>query len=82
MRLSFSLIALILVLVAPPRAQAVAIASEPGNGNTTAPADDPGFGHVGSPGIATVVYPDTGARLSVEPVDLSPASRTAFTLGG
>jgi hypothetical protein len=91
MRLSLSLIALILALAAPPRARAVAIASEPGNGNTTAPADDPGFGHVGSPGIATVVYLGNGWVLSanhVVPDDVTlggvvypwvPGSKITFT---
>jgi hypothetical protein len=91
MRLSFSLIGLILALVAPPRAQAVAIASEPGNGNVTAPSDDPGFGHVGSPGIATVVYLGNGWVLSanhVVPADVTlggvvypwvPGSKITFT---
>jgi hypothetical protein len=77
MRLSLALFALALVLGAPPRAAAVVIASEPGSGNVTAPADDPGFGHVGSPGIATVVYVGNGWVLTANHV-----TEDDVTLGG
>jgi hypothetical protein len=60
-----------------PRASAVAIASEPGSGNTSAPADDPGFAHVGVPGIATVVYLGNGWVLTANHV-----ADTDVTLGG
>ena len=53
------------------------IASEPGSGNTTAPADDPGFAHVGSPGVATVVYLGNGWVLTANHV-----GDTDVTLGG
>ncbi len=91
MRLSPALCALILVLGTAPRAGAVVIASEPGSGNVTAPADDPGFAHVGSPGIATVVYLGNGWVLTANHVaddDVTlggvvyprvPGSRVTFT---
>lgn len=77
MRRTTALCALILVLGAAPRASAVAIASEPGSGNVTAPADDPGFAHVGSPGIATVVYLGNGWVLTANHV-----ADDDVTLGG
>ena len=69
MRRTTALCALILLLGSAPRASAVAIASEPGSGNVTAPADDPGFAHVGVPGIATVVYLGNGWVLTANHVD-------------
>lgn len=91
MRRTTALCALIVVLGSAPRASAVAIASEPGSGNVTAPADDPGFAHVGSPGIATVVYLGNGWVLTANHVvddDVTldgvvyprvPGSRITFT---
>jgi hypothetical protein len=91
MRLGLALCALILVLGPAPRALAVAIASEPGSGNVTAPADDPGFARVGYPGIATVVYVGNGWVLTANHVsedDVTlhgvvyphvPGSRVTFT---
>ncbi|HEY8154758.1 MAG TPA: trypsin-like serine protease [Myxococcota bacterium] len=77
MRHRLALCALILIFGAAPRASAVLIASEPGSGNTTAPADDPGFAHVGSPGIATVVYLGNGWVLTANHV-----ADADVTLGG
>ena len=77
MRHRLALCALMLFCAAAPPASAVVIASEPGSGNTTAPADDPGFAHVGSPGIATVVYLGNGWVLTANHV-----SEADVTLGG
>jgi len=77
MRQALALCALTLVFGAAPRASAVVIASEPGSGNVTAPADDPGFSHVGSPGIATVVYLGNGWVLTANHV-----TDADVTLGG
>ena len=60
-----------------PLASAVVIASESGSGNTTAPSDDPGFGRVGVPGIASVVYLGNGWVLTANHV-----GDTDVTLGG
>jgi len=91
MRAGLALFALMAVFGTAPRASAVVIASEPGSGNTTAPADDPGFAHVGSPGIATVVYLGNGWVLTANHVgdaDVTlggvvyprvPGSRVTFT---
>ena len=91
MRAGLARFALILVLGAAPTASAVMIASEPGSGNTTAPADDPGFAHVGTPGIASVVYLGNGWVLTANHVgdaDVTlggvvyprvPGSRVTFT---
>ena len=77
MRLWLAL-ALLIALAGPsPRASAVVIASNPGSGNTTAPADDPGFGRVGVPGVATVVYLGNGWVLTANHV-----GDTDVTLGG
>lgn len=47
---------LLLVLLASAPAGAVLIASGDGTGNDTAPADDPGFGHVGTRSGLSAVY--------------------------
>jgi hypothetical protein len=49
-------------------ASAVVIASDPGTGNTTPPADDPGFYRVGAPEIASVVYVGNGWVLTANHV--------------
>lgn len=77
MRQGLALCILILFCTAAPRASAVVIGSEPGSGNTTAPADDPGFAHVGSPGVATVVYLGNGWVLTANHV-----GDADVTLGG
>jgi len=91
MQRGLALCALMLLWAAAPPASAVVIASEPGSGNTTAPADDPGFAHVGSPGIASVVYLGNGWVLTANHVgdaDVTlggvvyprvPGSRVTFT---
>lgn len=52
-RLALRLLLLSLALGAP-EAHAVVIASGDGTGNTEAPADDPGFAHVGNSGLSVV----------------------------
>ena len=77
MRRGLAICSLILLSAAAPRVSAVVIASEPGSGNTTAPADDPGFAHVGTPGVATVVYLGNGWVLTANHV-----GDADVTLGG
>jgi len=77
MRLWLALGLLIALAGPAPRASAVVIGSEPGSGNTTAPADDPGFGRVGVPGVASVVYLGNGWVLTANHV-----GDTDVTLGG
>ena len=47
---------LTLLLLLAPAAQAVITATADGTGNTTAPADDPGWANVGTCGCCTAVY--------------------------
>ena len=61
--------ALLLLLFAAP-AQAVIIDSGDGTGNTTAPADDPGFDHLGTKGGTSVIYVGYGWVLSAAHVGL------------
>jgi len=77
MRLWLALGLLIAICGPAPRVSAVVIASEPGSDNTTAPADDPGFGRVGVPGVASVVYLGHGWVLTANHV-----GDTDVTLGG
>ena len=77
MRRGLAICTLILLSAAAPRASAVVIASEPGSDNTTVPADDPGFAHVGTPSVATVVYLGNGWVLTANHV-----GDTDVTLGG
>ena len=60
--------ALLLLFTAP--AQAVLIDSGDGTGNTTAPADDPGFAHVGTKFTLGVIYVGYGWVLSAAHVGL------------
>jgi cysteine-rich repeat protein len=62
--------ALLLPLLLAAPAQAVLIDSGDGTGNTTAPADDPGFAHVGKKGTLSVVYVGYGWVLSAAHVGL------------
>ncbi len=91
MRLWLALGILIGICGGAPQASAVVIASEPGSGNTTAPVDDPGFGRVGVPYVASVVYlgngwvltanhvGDTNVTLDGVVYPLVPGSRVTFT---
>jgi len=91
MRLWLALGLLIAMTGAAPRASSVVIAAESGAGNTTAPADDPGFGRVGVPSVASVVYLGNGWVLTANHVgdtDVTlagvvyphvPGSRVTFT---
>ena len=62
--------ALLLPLLFTAPAQAVLIDSGDGTGNTTAPADDPGFGHVGKKSTLSVIYVGYGWVLSAAHVGL------------
>jgi hypothetical protein len=77
MRLWLTLGLLIALGGGAPPASAVVIASEPGSANTTPPADDPGFGRIGVPGVASVVYLGNGWVLTANHV-----GDTDVTLGG
>ncbi len=80
---------LALVAFAAP-AQALVIDSGDGQGNTTPPADDPGYVHVGRLGTLSVIYVGYGWVLSAAHVNIgdveidgvtypaSPASRVIF----
>jgi cysteine-rich repeat protein len=62
--------ALLLPLLLAAPAQAVLIDSGDGTGNTTAPADDPGFDHVGTKGGTSVIYVGYGWVLSAAHVGM------------
>ena len=77
MRFGFALcLSLALCAVAPP-APAVVISSATGAENTSAPPDDPGFGRIGVPFVASVVYLGNGWVLTANHV-----GDTDVTLGG
>jgi len=61
---------LLLSLLFTAPAQAVLIDSGDGTGNTTAPADDPGFDHLGTKGGTSVIYVGYGWVLSAAHVGL------------
>jgi hypothetical protein len=77
MRFWLALGLLIGICAGAPLASAVVISSETGSENTTAPADDPGFGRVGVPSVASVVYLGNGWVLTANHV-----GDTDVTLGG
>jgi len=57
---SLLLFAAWIVLLTVPAVNAVVIDSGDGSGNTTAPADDPGFSHLGTRAGLTVIYVGNG----------------------
>jgi hypothetical protein len=65
-------IALLTVFFCPTAAQAVIIDSLTGTGNTSAPADDPGWANVGLRGIGTGVY--LGDRWVITAAHVGPGS--------
>ncbi len=76
MRRHLTFLVLVSVLASTP-ASAVLIGSGDGTGNTGAPADDPGWSHVGIRGGASAVYLGEGWVLSAG--HMGPG---AVTLGG
>jgi len=71
LRLLRSLGLLLSVWLAVP-AHAVLIDSGDGSGNTTAPADDPGFAHVGKRSLFTAVYLGNGWVLTANHTGVGP----------
>ena len=91
MRLWPALVLLLAIGAGPRPAAAVVISSETGSENTSPPADDPGFGRIGVPAVASVVYLGNGWVLTANHVgdtDVTldgvvyprvPGSRITFT---
>jgi hypothetical protein len=73
------LLALLLPLLLTAPAEAVIIDLPDGTGNTTAPADDPGFAHVGTKGALSVIYVGYGWVLSAAHVGLGDVVFGAVT---
>ena len=73
-----SLVVFVAIVFAAMRADAVVIASGDGSGNTTAPADDPGFDSVGRIGSGGTVYVGNRWILTVAHLSIDPSGFATF----